>query len=115
VSGGIGGFARDFVENHGLAAVFGLMATESCGIPFPSEVIMPVAGAVAAGALVGGSHLGLVPAIVAGAAGNLLGSLIAWILDPAGTWASPARTSSSPTASSHATGCSPCSSAGCCR
>jgi membrane protein DedA with SNARE-associated domain len=80
VSGGIGGFVQDFVENHGLAAVFGLMAAESCGIPFPSEVIMPVAGAVAAGALVGGSHLGLVPAIIAGAAGNLLGSLIAWVL-----------------------------------
>jgi membrane protein DedA with SNARE-associated domain len=53
---------------------------ESCGIPFPSEVIMPVAGAVAAGALAGGAHLGLVPAIVAGAAGNLLGSVIAWVL-----------------------------------
>ncbi len=80
MSGGIGGFVRDFVENRGLAAVFGLMAAESCGIPFPSEVIMPVAGAVAAGALAGGAHLGLVPAIIAGAAGNLLGSIIAWIL-----------------------------------
>jgi membrane protein DedA with SNARE-associated domain len=79
VSGGIGGFARDFVRDHGLGAVFFLMAVESCGIPFPSEVIMPVAGAVAAGAIVG-AHLGLVPAIVAGAAGNLLGSLVAWAL-----------------------------------
>jgi membrane protein DedA with SNARE-associated domain len=80
VSGGIGGFVRDFVTNHGLGAVFGLMAVESCGIPFPSEVIMPVAGAVAAGALGGGAHLGLAPAIVAGAAGNLIGSVIAWLL-----------------------------------
>ena len=79
MSGGIGGFARDFVRDHGLGAVFFLMAVESCGIPFPSEVIMPVAGAVAAGAIVG-AHLGLVPAIVAGAAGNLLGSLVAWAL-----------------------------------
>jgi membrane protein DedA with SNARE-associated domain len=80
VSGGISGFVSDFVQNHGLSAVFGLMAVESCGIPFPSEVIMPVAGAVAAGALVGASHLGLASAIVAGAAGNLLGSVIAWLL-----------------------------------
>jgi len=79
VSGGIGGFVHDFVRDHGLGAVFTLMAVESCGIPFPSEVIMPVAGAVAAGAIVG-AHLGLVPAIVAGAAGNLLGSLVAWAL-----------------------------------
>ena len=79
MSGGIGGFARDFVRDHGLGAVFALMAVESCGIPFPSEVIMPVAGAVAAGAIVG-AHLGLVPAIVAGAAGNLVGSLVAWVI-----------------------------------
>jgi membrane protein DedA with SNARE-associated domain len=79
VTGGIGGFARDFVRDHGLGAVFFLMAVESCGIPFPSEVIMPVAGAVAAGAIAG-AHLGLVPAIIAGAAGNLLGSLAAWFL-----------------------------------
>jgi membrane protein DedA with SNARE-associated domain len=80
VSGGIGGFVRDFVRDHGLTAVFGLMAVESCGVPFPSEVIMPVGGAVAAGALAGGAHLGLVPAIIAGAAGNLVGSVIAWVL-----------------------------------
>jgi membrane protein DedA with SNARE-associated domain len=79
VSGGISGFTHDFVRDHGLGAVFLLMAVESCGIPFPSEVIMPVAGAVAAGAIAG-AHLGLVPAIVAGAAGNLLGSLVAWVL-----------------------------------
>jgi membrane protein DedA with SNARE-associated domain len=40
---------------------------------------MPVAGAVAAGAIAG-AHLGLAAAIVAGAAGNLLGSLVAWVL-----------------------------------
>lgn len=79
MSGGISGFTHDFVRDHGLGAVFLLMAVESCGIPFPSEVIMPVAGAVAAGAIAG-AHLGLVPAIVAGAAGNLLGSLVAWVL-----------------------------------
>jgi membrane protein DedA with SNARE-associated domain len=75
VTGGIAGF----VENHGLSAVFVLMALESCGIPIPSEVTMPVAGALAAGAL-GGTHLSLPAAIVLGAAGNLAGSLVAWVL-----------------------------------
>lgn len=79
MSGGVGGVGG-FVQDHGLSAVFILMAAESCGIPFPSEVIMPVAGSVAAGALGGSAHLGLVPSIIAGAAGNLAGSLIAWLL-----------------------------------
>ena len=37
-----------FVQAYGLLAVFLLMAAESCGVPFPSEVIMPFAGAFAA-------------------------------------------------------------------
>jgi membrane protein DedA with SNARE-associated domain len=75
VSGGLAGFVRD----HGLTAVFVLMALESCGIPLPSEVTMPVAGALAAGAIAG-AHLPLWAAIVLGAAGNLAGSLVAWVL-----------------------------------
>jgi membrane protein DedA with SNARE-associated domain len=67
-----------FVRDHGLVAVFVLMAVESCGIPFPSEVIMPLAGALAAG--VGGAHLSLTAAILLGAAGNLVGSVVAYIL-----------------------------------
>ena len=35
------------VASYGLAAVLLLMAAESCGLPFPSEVIMPVAGLLA--------------------------------------------------------------------
>jgi membrane protein DedA with SNARE-associated domain len=64
-----------FVENHGILAVLLLMAAESCGIPFPSEVIMPFAGYVAAA-----GHLSIVGAILAGAFGNLLGSLVAYWL-----------------------------------
>ena len=63
------------IEMYGLAAVFVLTAAESCGVPFPSEVIMPVAGAFAAF-----GHLSLVGAVLAGAAGNLLGSLVAYAL-----------------------------------
>lgn len=69
----MGSLITNWVEQGGLVVVFLLMAIESCGVPFPSEVIMPFAGAFAAG-----GHLGLVGAIVAGALGNLVGSLIAY-------------------------------------
>lgn len=61
------------IASYGLAAVLFLMAVESCGVPFPSEVIMPTAGVLAAT-----GHLSLAAAIVAGALGNLIGSLVAF-------------------------------------
>lgn len=63
------------VATYGLVAVFLLMAAESCGLPFPSEVIMPFSGALAAA-----GHMNLEAAILAGALGNLVGSLIAYWL-----------------------------------
>jgi membrane protein DedA with SNARE-associated domain len=63
------------VSHYGVLAVLLLMAAESCGIPFPSEVIMPSAGVLAAT-----GHMNLAEAILAGAAGNLLGSLVAFAL-----------------------------------
>jgi membrane protein DedA with SNARE-associated domain len=66
-----------FVATYGLLAVFVLMVFESCGFPFPSEVVMPTGGLLAAtGHLPGG----LVAVILAGAAANLVGSLIAYAL-----------------------------------
>ncbi|HVA22095.1 MAG TPA: DedA family protein [Candidatus Micrarchaeia archaeon] len=62
-----------FVDQYGLLAVLVLMAAESCGVPFPSEVVMPVAGALAAL-----GHLNLAAAIVMGGVGNLVGSLVAY-------------------------------------
>ena len=63
------------IESYGLVAIFVLMAAESCAIPFPSEVIMPFAGAFAAL-----GHLDLAGAVLVGAAGNLAGSLVAYLL-----------------------------------
>ena len=63
----------NFVAAYGLVAVFVLMVFESCGVPFPSEVVMPTAGLLAAT-----GHMNLVAAIFAGALGNLVGSLIAY-------------------------------------
>ena len=61
------------VASYGLAGVLILMAFESCGFPFPSEVIMPTAGLLAAT-----GHMNLEMAILAGAVGNLVGSLAAF-------------------------------------
>jgi len=64
-----------FVATYGLVAVFVLMVGESCGFPFPSEVIMPTSGLLAAT-----GHLNLIAAIFAGTVANLVGSLIAYAL-----------------------------------
>jgi len=63
----------NLVSSYGLAAVLLLMAAESCGFPFPSEVIMPTAGLLAAT-----GHMNLELAILAGTVGNLAGSLVAF-------------------------------------
>ena len=63
----------NFIASYGLIAVFVLMVGESCGFPFPSEVIMPTAGLLAAA-----GHMNLGAAIIAGGVGNLVGSLIAY-------------------------------------
>ena len=72
----------NLVASYGLAAVFFLMVAESCGVPFPSEVVMPTGGLLAAT-----GHLNLVAVIVAGALANLAGSLIAYAV--AARWGEP--------------------------
>lgn len=68
------------IQNHGVLAVFILMTLESCGVPLPSEVTMPVAGALAAGALGDHSDLSIWNATLTGALANLAGSLAAYWL-----------------------------------
>ncbi len=70
-----GGVIGQWVTSGGLLIVLVLMAVNSCGIPIPSEVIMPIAGILAAT-----GHFSLVLAIVAGVAGNWLGALLAYWL-----------------------------------
>ncbi len=70
-------FMQHFIATYGYLAIFVLMAAESACIPVPSELIMTFAGALAAGA-VPGVHLNLTGVIVAGVAGNLVGSYIAY-------------------------------------
>lgn len=59
----------------GYSGIFLLMLAESCGIPMPSEVIMPFSGF-----LVVDGRMAFWPIVIAGTLGNLIGSLLAyWI------------------------------------
>ena len=68
---------QHFIATYGYAAIFVLMVAESACIPVPSELIMTFGGALAAGA-VPGTSLSLAAVIIAGVAGNVAGSYIAW-------------------------------------
>ncbi|WP_007514277.1 DedA family protein [Pseudofrankia saprophytica] len=68
---------QHFIANHGVLAVFLLMALESACVPIPSEVIMLIGGALAAGAIED-AHPSLVLVIIAGVVGNVVGSYVAW-------------------------------------
>jgi membrane protein DedA with SNARE-associated domain len=68
---------QHLIATYGYLAVFVLMVAESACLPVPSELIMTFAGALAAGA-VPGTSLNLIGVIVAGVAGNVVGSYIAW-------------------------------------
>jgi len=71
----MGGVIGQWVTSGGIFVVLVLMLINSCGIPFPSEVIMPVAGVLAAT-----GHSNIVAVIVAGIVGNLIGALVAYSL-----------------------------------
>jgi phospholipase C len=68
---------QHFISSYGYLAILLLMTAESACIPVPSELTMPLGGAIAAGA-VAGVHLSLSLVIVAGVAGNVIGSYLAW-------------------------------------
>lgn len=68
---------QHFITHYGYIAVFLLMLAESACIPVPSEVIMMLGGALAAGA-VPGAHPSLAGIVLAGVLGNVAGSYVAW-------------------------------------
>jgi membrane protein DedA with SNARE-associated domain len=71
----VGQLITNWVTGGGIAAVLVLMAVNSCGIPIPSEVIMPVAGLFAAT-----GKLSLAGVIIAGVVGNVIGATVAYTL-----------------------------------
>lgn len=79
----------DAVSNHGVSATFVLMALDAL-IPVGGELIMVVAGAIAAGAIAGdpqlfghqlsAGFLTYVVLAVAGTLGYLLGGIVGWLI-----------------------------------
>jgi membrane protein DedA with SNARE-associated domain len=68
---------QHFIGAYGYLAIFILMVAESACVPIPSELTMPLGGALAAGAAAG-IHLNLTLVIAVGVAANVVGSYIAW-------------------------------------
>jgi len=71
-------FVISVIGFFGYTGVFFLMLVESCGIPMPSEVIMPFSGF-----LVAKGQMGFWAVVFLGTFGNLTGSLIAYYI---GDW-----------------------------
>jgi membrane protein DedA with SNARE-associated domain len=71
-----------YLEAWGYAAIFVLTLLESMCIPIPSEVTLGLGGALASGAVIGGTrgdlNLGLV--ILFGVLGSTVGSLVAYLV-----------------------------------
>lgn len=79
------GFVTEQIATYGYVAIFVLMLLESACIPIPSEVTMLFGGALVTAPLLGpGEQLALWPVVIAGTAGNVVGSWLAYWLGAAG-------------------------------
>jgi len=72
------GWTINIISDLGYFGIFLTMAIESASIPLPSEIIMPFSGF-----LVSQGKFNFYLAVLAGAAGNLFGSIIMYLL---GSW-----------------------------
>jgi len=70
------------VSQYGLLAIFITMAGESCGLPLPSEIVVPAGGVLAAT-----GHLNFFAVVLTASAANLAGSAIAYGI--AARWGEP--------------------------
>src|SRR6185437_2386365 len=76
----LGDLVKTWFNHFGYFGVALEMAIESCLIPLPSELVMPVAGAFVAGALGATVQMSLIGVSLAGAIGGTIGSAVAyWI------------------------------------
>jgi membrane protein DedA with SNARE-associated domain len=77
-------FIRHLYNNFGYAGIVIAMAIESCCIPLPSELIMPLAGALTVPAVAETLHLdhtfSLWGVTLAGAIGCVIGSIVAYAI-----------------------------------
>jgi membrane protein DedA with SNARE-associated domain len=76
---GMNSFVDTYVVSYGLLAILVLMTLESALIPIPSELVMTLAGVLAAS-----GKLNLVGAIAVGILGNLIGSVVLWAIGRTG-------------------------------
>lgn len=72
-------FIDTYVVTYGLLAILVLMTLESALIPVPSELVMTLAGVLAAS-----GKLSLIGAILVGILGNLIGSVMLWAIGRTG-------------------------------
>jgi membrane protein DedA with SNARE-associated domain len=75
--GSISNFAINLISSLGYWGVFIGMTLESACIPIPSEIIMPFSGFVV---WQGNTNMTLIGITIVGAFGNLIGSLIAYLV-----------------------------------
>lgn len=68
-------FVIQTISNTGYLGIFALMIAESALIPIPSEIIMPFSGYLAST-----GKLNPILIIIAGSVGNLVGSLVAYLI-----------------------------------
>jgi membrane protein DedA with SNARE-associated domain len=78
----VSAWLADLVTRYGLLAIFALMTGESCGLPIPSEVVVPLGGVLASG-----GHLNLLAVALVASIANVVGSLIAYAV--AARWGLP--------------------------
>ena len=71
---------QHFLITWGYLAIFLLTLLESACIPIPSEVTLGLSGALASGAIIGGTqgHLNIAAVIAVGIFGSIAGSLLAY-------------------------------------
>ena len=78
----VGTLIHDWYSTFGYGGIILAMALESCLIPLPSEIVMPLAGAFTLGSL--GARFNLPGVALAGAVGCVIGSLLAYGIGAAG-------------------------------
>ncbi len=86
ISGALVNEISHFVREAGLPGIFVLMAISAACIPVPSEVVMLFAGFAVADPVSSGSshHLTMVGVVLAGIAGSMVGSWIAYAVGRGG-------------------------------
>ena len=75
----VNSFIDNYVVSYGVLAILVLMTFESALIPIPSELVMTLAGFLAAT-----GKLNLLDAILAGVVGNVVGSMLLWVIGRTG-------------------------------